>query len=204
MQHYHTINGGAAPVEFWWNDEGEADYFVFHFWNAAEIVVSHVAYCRVHRTPRPFPVLTWPSPAPKKWCTRPFARLLIVDLQCSDSTLSLLTPNAHTSLLVRAPCPRSLPAPPCPRPLRPPCVCACALSFFLVVRLLRVIQFVAADYFGVCGNMSNLPPLFVWVALLCPPALAGPERRDQKKALLHHQQVVLPGVTAARCRRVDG
>ena len=24
MQHYHTLNGGAAPVEFWWNDEGEA------------------------------------------------------------------------------------------------------------------------------------------------------------------------------------
>ena len=63
MQHYHTINGGAAPVEFWWNDEGEADYFVFHFWNAAEIVVSPVPCCRVHRTPRPFPVLAWPSRA---------------------------------------------------------------------------------------------------------------------------------------------
>ena len=26
QQSYHRINGGAAPVEFWWNDEGETDY----------------------------------------------------------------------------------------------------------------------------------------------------------------------------------
>jgi hypothetical protein len=26
QQWYHRINGGAAPAEFWWNDEGETDY----------------------------------------------------------------------------------------------------------------------------------------------------------------------------------
>ena len=42
QQWYHRINGGTAGVDFWWNDEGETDYFTFWFWNLAEITGAKI------------------------------------------------------------------------------------------------------------------------------------------------------------------
>eukprot|EP01062_Namystynia_karyoxenos_P072550 TRINITY_DN6882_c0_g1_i2.p1 TRINITY_DN6882_c0_g1~~TRINITY_DN6882_c0_g1_i2.p1 ORF type:complete len:830 (+),score=310.88 TRINITY_DN6882_c0_g1_i2:89-2491(+) len=34
QQQMHYLSDG---VDFWWNDEGETDYFTFHYWNVAEV-----------------------------------------------------------------------------------------------------------------------------------------------------------------------
>lgn len=76
---YHKINADLsppAPVEFWWNDEGETDYFTFYYWVRRRRVAA--AAC-------------WPIPNSDSSFSRD-ARLKIKCLQCDAEPCTVDSP----------------------------------------------------------------------------------------------------------------